>query len=57
MATASRPPYNAGVKAHDAPILAAMKVYGITHLLTFSAEDLTYDPDITVAALEHVPQT
>jgi hypothetical protein len=45
------------VKAYDAPILAAMKVYGITHLLTFSAEDLTYDPDITVAALEDVPQT
>jgi predicted nucleic acid-binding protein len=45
----------AGVKVHDALIIASMKVYGITHLLTFSAEDFTHYPDITVVAPQHVP--
>jgi predicted nucleic acid-binding protein len=31
----------AGVKVHDARLIASMKVYGITHLLTFNAEDFT----------------
>jgi hypothetical protein len=31
----------AGVKVHDARLIASMKVYGITHLLTFNTEDFT----------------
>ena len=34
-----------------------MKVYGITHLLTFNTEDVTRYPDIIVIAPQHVPQT
>jgi hypothetical protein len=34
-----------------------MKVYGITHLLTFNDEDFLRYPDITVVAPQHVPQT
>jgi hypothetical protein len=33
-----------------------MKVYGITHLLTFNAEDFTRYPDITVVGPQHVTQ-
>jgi predicted nucleic acid-binding protein len=47
----------AGVKVHDARLIASMKVYGITHLLTFNAEDFTRYPDITVVTPQHVPQT
>ncbi len=47
----------AGVKAHDAQLIASMKVYGITHLLTFNTEDFTRYPDITVVAPQHVIQT
>ena len=43
-------------KADPAHTLA-VKVYGITHLLTFNAEDFTRYPDITVVAPQHVPQT
>ncbi|MGH8070244.1 MAG: hypothetical protein ACRERE_34390 [Candidatus Entotheonellia bacterium] len=46
----------AGVKAHDARLIASMKVYGISHLLTFNAEDCTRYPNITVVAPQHVPQ-
>jgi hypothetical protein len=34
-----------------------MKVYGITHLLTFNDEDFLRYPEITVVAPQHVPQT
>jgi predicted nucleic acid-binding protein len=47
----------AGVKVHDARLIASMKVYGITHLLTFNAKDFTRYPDITVVTPQHVPQT
>ena len=47
----------AGVKVHAARQIASMKVYGITHLLTFNAKDFTRYPDITVVAPQHVPQT
>jgi predicted nucleic acid-binding protein len=47
----------AGVTVHDARLIASMKVYGITHLLTFNAEDFTRYPGITVVAPQHVPQT
>jgi predicted nucleic acid-binding protein len=47
----------AGVKVHDARLIASMKVYGITHLLTFNTEDFTRYPDITVVTPQHVPQT
>jgi predicted nucleic acid-binding protein len=47
----------AGVKVHDARLIASMKGYGITHLLTFNTEDFTRYPDITVVAPQYVPQT
>jgi predicted nucleic acid-binding protein len=47
----------AGVKVHDARLIASMKVYGITHLLTFNTEDFTRYLDITVVAPQYVPQT
>jgi len=39
-----------GVNAHDARIVAAMKVHGLTHLVTFNVADFKrYDgPEITV---------
>jgi len=46
-----------GVKVHDVRLIASMKVYGITHLLTFNTEDFTRYPDIIVIAPQHVPQT
>lgn len=46
-----------GVKIHDVRLIALMKVYGITHLLTFNTEDFTRYPDIIVIAPQHVPQT
>ena len=47
----------AGVKVHDARLIASMKVYDITHLLTFNTEDFTRYPNIIVVAPQHVPQT
>ena len=47
----------AGVKVHDARLIASMKAYGITHLLTFNAEDFTRYADITVVTPQHVTQT
>ena len=38
----------AGVKVHDARLVAAMKVHGITHLLTLDAEDFSRYPGIHV---------
>ena len=46
----------ADIKVHDARLIASMKVYGITHLLTFNAEDFTRYPDITLVVPQHVPQ-
>lgn len=37
-----------GVRAHDARLVAAMLVHGITHLLTFNVEDFRRYPEITV---------
>jgi predicted nucleic acid-binding protein len=45
-----------GVKVHDARLIASMKVYGITHLLTFNAEDFTRYPDIAIVEPQHVTQ-
>jgi predicted nucleic acid-binding protein len=40
-----------------ARLIASMKVYGITHLLTFNLSDFARYPDITVVTPQHVPQT
>jgi predicted nucleic acid-binding protein len=37
-----------GVEAHDARLVAAMRVYGITRILTFNAKDFARYPDILV---------
>ena len=37
-----------GKKAHDARLVAAMHVHGITHILTFNGADLARFPGITV---------
>jgi predicted nucleic acid-binding protein len=37
-----------GKKAHDARLVAAMTVNGITHILTFNADDFTRYTGITV---------
>lgn len=37
-----------GVQVHDARIVAAMRVHGVTHLLTFNAEDFRRYRGITV---------
>jgi predicted nucleic acid-binding protein len=37
-----------GVRVHDARIVAAMNVYGITHLLTFNGPDFSRYPGIQV---------
>jgi predicted nucleic acid-binding protein len=37
-----------GVQAHDARLIAAMKVYGITKILTFDVKDFARYPDIEV---------
>lgn len=37
-----------GVAAHDARLVAAMNVYGITRILTFNARDFARYPDIEV---------
>jgi predicted nucleic acid-binding protein len=39
-----------GKPAHDARIVAAMKVHGITHLLTFNGGDFKRFPGITVVS-------
>ena len=36
-----------GVKVHDARLAAAMKVHGVTHLLTLNPDDFTRYPHIT----------
>lgn len=37
-----------GVRVHDARIVAAMKVHGVAHLLTFNGADFTRYPGISV---------
>jgi predicted nucleic acid-binding protein len=37
-----------GVQAHDARLVAAMKVYGVTKILTFDAQDFVRYQDIEV---------
>ena len=43
-----------GVKVHDARLVAAMRVYGISHLLTFDAEDFRRYANITVSRPEDI---
>jgi predicted nucleic acid-binding protein len=38
----------AGAQVHDARLVAAMHVHGITHLLTLNDRDFTRYPDITI---------
>jgi predicted nucleic acid-binding protein len=45
-----------GKNAHDARLVAAMKVHGLTHILTFNTADFVRFPDITVLAPERVAQ-
>jgi hypothetical protein len=45
-----------GVQVHDARIAAAMRVHGVTHLLTLNTGDFTRYPGITAvhpATLSH----
>ena len=37
-----------GKKTHDARLVAAMNVHGITHILTFNSDDFSRYPGITV---------
>ena len=43
-----------GKVGHDARIVAAMKVHGITHLLTLNAGDFKRFSDITVVTLDQI---
>jgi predicted nucleic acid-binding protein len=43
-----------GAQAHDARLIASMKVYGIAHLLTFNVEHFRRYRDITVVEPQHV---
>jgi hypothetical protein len=40
--------YQLGKNAHDARLVAAMRVHGLTHLLTFNAQDFRRYPGINV---------
>jgi predicted nucleic acid-binding protein len=44
-----------GKNAHDARFVAAMTVYGLTHLLTFNIQDFRQYPAITVVSPADVP--
>src|SRR6266511_1214330 len=46
-----------GAQAHDARLIASMKVYGISHLLTFNVEHFRRYPDITVIEPQHIHPT
>jgi predicted nucleic acid-binding protein len=37
-----------GKNAHDARLVAAMKVHGITHILSFNSGDFARYPEVTV---------
>ena len=43
-----------GVQVHDTRLVAVMKTYGITHLLTFEKGNFTRFPGITVVAPDEV---
>jgi predicted nucleic acid-binding protein len=43
-----------GVKVHDARIVAAMNIHGISHLVTFDEDDFRRYQDITVMTPAHV---
>ena len=43
-----------GKKTHDARLVAAMIVHGLTHILTFNVEDFTRYHDIRALHPEHV---
>ncbi len=43
-----------GKAAHDARLVAAMCLHGLTHILTFNASDFARYPDITVLTPEQV---
>lgn len=45
-----------GVQVHDARLVAAMHVHGVTHLLTLNAQDFARYPDITVVHPQKVAQ-
>lgn len=45
-----------GKKVHDARIVAAMNVYGISNILTFNLEDFVRYPDITPVSPRSVLQ-
>ena len=45
-----------GVQVHDAPLVAAMHVHGVTHLLTLNEQDFARYPDITVVHPQKVAQ-
>jgi predicted nucleic acid-binding protein len=46
-----------GKKAHDARLVAAMKVHRITHILTFNGADFSRYADIGVIEPQSVQQT
>lgn len=46
-----------GVKVHDARMVAAMKVHGVSHLVTFNDRDFKRYQDITVLTPAEVVQT
>jgi len=45
-----------GKNAHDARIVAAMKVHGVSHLVTFNVRDFKRYPGVTVVTPAEVIQ-
>ncbi len=43
-----------GVNVHDARLVAAMMIHGVTHILTANVNDFQRYPDITVLAPEEI---
>ena len=43
-----------GKNAHDARFVAAMKVHGLTHILTFNTQDFRHYPGITAVSPDDV---
>jgi predicted nucleic acid-binding protein len=46
-----------GAQAHDARLIASMKAYGISHLLTFNVDHFRRYRDITVIEPQQIPLT
>ena len=46
-----------GAQAHDARLVASMKAYSISHLVTFNVEHFRRYPDITVIEPQHLRPT